>query len=77
MKITELKFTEEELAEREQWALEAKNKEIEDATDMRSQGYQIYSDPIFFKWQRGEATKEDWDAARAQVEADFPIPVAE
>lgn len=77
MEITELEFTPEEIAERLQWEKEATEQAIKDATEMRRQGYQIYADPVFFKWQRGEATKEDWDAARTQVEADFPIPVVE
>lgn len=28
--------------------------------DQRRAAYAKHSDPIFFKWQRGEATKQDW-----------------
>lgn len=77
IQVTEVELTPEEIAEREQWAQVQQDQAVKDAQDMRRQGYQIYADPVFFKWQRGEATKEDWDAARAQVEADFPIPVVE
>ena len=27
---------------------------------LRDEAYRIESDPIFFKWQRGEKTKQDW-----------------
>jgi len=32
------------------------------------------ADPQFFRWQRGEAAKEDWLAAVAGVKARFPKP---
>ncbi|MBN8629832.1 MAG: hypothetical protein J0L76_03135 [Rhodobacterales bacterium] len=32
------------------------------------------ADPQFFRWQRGEADKEDWLAAVAGVKARFPKP---
>lgn len=32
------------------------------------------ADPQFFRWQRGEAEKEDWLAAVAAVKARFPKP---
>lgn len=31
-----------------------------DTTELRRTAYQLESDPLFFKWQRGEATKQDW-----------------
>lgn len=34
----------------------------------KRQDYQTYSDPIFFKWQAGEATQQDWLDARALVD---------
>ena len=34
------------------------------------------ADPLFFRWQRGEATREDWLAAVAEVKARFPKPGA-
>lgn len=33
------------------------------------------ADPVFFRWQRDLATKEDWLAAVAEVKARFPKPV--
>ncbi len=32
------------------------------------------ADPLFFKWQRDEASREDWLAAVAAVKARFPKP---
>jgi hypothetical protein len=32
------------------------------------------ADPMFFKWQRDEATQEDWLAKVAEVKARFPKP---
>jgi hypothetical protein len=32
------------------------------------------ADPVFFRWQRDLATKEDWLAAVAEVKARFPKP---
>jgi hypothetical protein len=41
---------------------------------MRQNTYQQISDPIFFKWQRGEATEQDWlDSINAINEAN-PYP---
>jgi hypothetical protein len=32
------------------------------------------ADPLFFQWQRGEAEKDDWLKAVAEVKARFPKP---
>ncbi len=34
----------------------------------------VEADPLFFRWQREEATREDWLAAVAAVKARFPKP---
>lgn len=38
--------------------------------------YEQTSDPIFFKWQRGDATELEWREAVAKVKADNPYPPA-
>jgi hypothetical protein len=38
--------------------------------------YEQTSDPIFFKWQRGDATEVEWREAVAKVKADNPYPPA-
>jgi len=39
---------------------------------LRRAAYAEQSDPVFFKWQRGEATETDWQTAVASVKAQFP-----
>lgn len=43
----------------------------------RRVAYQNESDPLFFEWQRGEATEQDWlDAVQAVKDAHpYPEPV--
>jgi hypothetical protein len=63
--------TEEEIAaEREaeyQAALAARDEALRQALAAEA-------DPVFFRWQRDEAGKEDWLAAVAAVKARFPKP---
>lgn len=42
----------------------------------RLYAYEQTSDPLFFKWQRGDGTQEEWLAAVAKVKADNPYPPA-
>jgi hypothetical protein len=42
---------------------------------LRKKAYADRADPIFFKWQRGEATQEEWLAAVQDVRAQYPDPV--
>jgi hypothetical protein len=42
----------------------------------RLSAYEQTSDPIFFKWQRGDATELEWREAVAKVKADNPYPPA-
>lgn len=39
---------------------------------LRRAAYVEQADPVFFKWQRGEATEADWQAAVAAVKAQYP-----
>lgn len=38
--------------------------------------YEKESDPVFFKWQRGDATEAEWREAVAKVKAENPYPPA-
>jgi len=38
----------------------------------RQAAYQAEADPLFFKWQAGEATKEEWLAKRSEIRLRFP-----
>ena len=42
----------------------------------RLAAYEKDSDPLYFKWQRGDATEAEWRAAVAKVKADNPYPPA-
>jgi len=49
-------------------------------SDRRQAAYRLRTDPLFFKWQRGEAREQDWLDAVAAVRADYPLdepPTAE
>lgn len=48
-------------------ALEARDQALREALAAEA-------DPQFFRWQRGEAEKQDWLAAVAAVKARFPKP---
>jgi hypothetical protein len=38
--------------------------------------YEQTSDPLYFKWQREDATEAEWREAVAKVKADNPYPLA-
>jgi len=40
----------------------------------RHTAYVAESDPLFFKWQRGEATEQDWRDKVAEIQARHPDP---
>ena len=47
-------------------------KKVAEAQANRKAAYMAESDPLFFKWQAGEATEEEWLAKRAEIRARFP-----
>lgn len=44
--------------------------------DARSAAYRNESDPLFFKWQRGEGTEQDWKDKVAEIQARYPYEAA-
>ena len=44
------------------------------AESNRQAAYTQEADPLFFKWQAGEATKEEWEAKREEIRQRFPYP---
>jgi len=42
------------------------------ATENRRAAYISEADPLFFKWQAGEATQEKWAAKRQEIKERFP-----
>jgi len=45
----------------------------EQAAELRRAAYSTESDPIYFKWQRGEATQHDWLDKINAIKARYPI----
>jgi hypothetical protein len=41
-------------------------------SELRAKAYPIDSDPIFFQWQRGTKTEQEWLDAVAAVQAKYP-----
>lgn len=50
----------------------AQEQAIKNAKDDRLRAYISESDPLFFKFQRGEATKEEWIAKVDEIRQRFP-----
>ena len=42
----------------------------------RQSAYTAEADPLFFKWQAGEATEAEWLAKREEIRTRFPYPNA-
>lgn len=40
--------------------------------EKRILAYQEESDPLFFKWQAGEISKEEWLAKREEIKQRYP-----
>lgn len=40
----------------------------------RAKEYIKEADPLFFKWQAGEGTAEEWKARREEIRARYPYP---
>ena len=40
----------------------------------RQAAFQLEADPLFFKWQAGEAPREEWEAKREEIRKRFPYP---
>lgn len=42
--------------------------------EKRQEAYKLEADPLFFKWQAGEATEEEWKAKRQEIRDRYPYP---
>jgi hypothetical protein len=40
----------------------------------RAAAYRDEADPLFFKWQAGEGTQDEWEAKRAEIRGRYPYP---
>lgn len=69
-------MTDDEYAEWVKSGKEASTLTVEQVESERRNLYEQISDPIFFKWQRGDATELEWREAVAKVKAENPYPPA-
>ena len=46
--------------------------ELATPDDNRKAAYQTEADPLFFKWQAGEGTQEEWQAKREEIRQRYP-----
>ena len=77
IEIIKIELTPEEIAEREAWAAGAYDRELAQVQEARRQAYSRDADPLFFGYQRGENTEQDWlDAVQAVKDA-HPYPEAD
>jgi hypothetical protein len=80
--MTEIIYVEEtaeQIAERDAWAAGAYDREVEAVKQARHSAYTAAggSDAVYLKYQRGEATEQEWlDAVQAINDAN-PYPVKE
>ena len=45
------------------------------AQQSRAAAFSSEADPLFFKYQAGEVTKEEWIAKRQEIRERFPYPI--
>lgn len=58
------------------WAEVEYERDLKIAQNNRRAAYADYSDPLYFSFQRGESTKEEWLAAVNEIKARYPYPDA-
>lgn len=71
-----VEMTAEEIAERQAqeaaWQAEANLRLKEEQEAKRHAAYTAEADPLFFKWQAGEGTEEEWLAKRQEIRDRYP-----
>ena len=73
-----VEMTAEEIAERQAqeaaWQAEANLRLKAEQEAKRQAAYTAEADPLFFKWQAGEGTEEEWKAKRQEIRDRYPYP---
>jgi hypothetical protein len=69
-------MSDEEKTERDAYAAGEYERELEQIKFLRHSAYISAdgSDAVFMKWQRGEATKEEWLKAKEAIDIQYPYP---
>jgi hypothetical protein len=63
---------EERAAEDAKWAAGKAQRQAEQAKEARKIAFTQESDPIYFQWQRGEATEKEWLDKVEEIRARYP-----
>lgn len=63
-------YTAEEIAAIEKAAIPT----LEQQQAARALAYKNESDPVFFRWQRGEATEQEWLDKIEEIKLRYPYP---
>lgn len=67
-------LTDEQIAEREVLAASQWERQRKAVEDIRRAQYQMLADPLFFGWQRGDNTEQEWLDAVQSVKDANPYP---
>ena len=59
---------------KEQVETEAKEAELQQVETNRRNAYRNESDPLYLKWQRGDATEQEWMDKIEEIKERFPKP---
>ena len=59
---------------KEQVEQEAKEAKLQQVENNRRNAYRNESDPLFLKWQRGDATEQEWLDKIKEIKERFPKP---
>jgi len=59
---------------KEQVETEKKEAELQQVETNRRKAYRNESDPLYLKWQRGEATEQDWLDKVEEIRQRIPKP---
>lgn len=70
-------MSEDNFFDAEAMAIEYEKQQIEIAKINRLLAYQKFADPLFFKWQAGESTQEEWLKTRSLIAEQYPYPDSE
>ena len=56
------------------WVAGEQARQQAEVDAQRHAAYVAESDPLFFQWQRGEATEQQWRDKVAEIQARYPDP---
>jgi len=57
-----------------QWPAVQQSRQQARVDQQRHAAYVAESDPLFFQWQRGEATEQQWRDKVAEIQTRYPDP---